>query len=225
VKLYRRLVENGGQASILSLPAATSYWRLAGSAPEDLLRQLNVTARMVILPRDVPLEFSATDHRRARSLAAETAAPTPAAPVVASLRVSLTPLRRRQHRLRHYPDACLNIGRHDRATNSPAYVAPGPALPAVMEGASAPKPVTAPVHVSASNLGLHDLDRAEAQLHHAQTHGFSPTIITAETAELPKTAQFLPSEPPPAAGSTSALVWKPTLERLEAPPPNSIITM
>src|SRR5450432_846599 len=46
VKLYRHLVETGGQASILSLPNSNFVVGTGLTlAPEDLLRQLNVTAR------------------------------------------------------------------------------------------------------------------------------------------------------------------------------------
>jgi len=223
VKLYRRLVENGGQASILSLPSSnfvTGAW--AGSAPEDLLRQLNVTARYGDSPPVMfRLSFPPPTTDEPVSLAAETAAPTPAAPVVAVAASVSNAASTPPAPATTLPQTPVSISAATTApTNSPAYVAPGPALPAVMEGASAPKPVTAPVHVSASNLGLHDLDRAEAQLAPPP----KPTALVQPSsppkpAELPKTAQFLPSEPPPAAGSTSALVWKPTLERLEAPPP------
>jgi hypothetical protein len=45
LKIYRHLVESGGQASVLSLPSNFAMGAWLNSSPEDKLRQLNVTAR------------------------------------------------------------------------------------------------------------------------------------------------------------------------------------
>jgi len=57
-KLYRRLVDGGGRLSVLSLPSAgVTVASLAGPANEDLMRQLNATARYADTP---PVMFRLT---------------------------------------------------------------------------------------------------------------------------------------------------------------------
>jgi hypothetical protein len=73
-----------------------------------------------------------------------------------------------------------------------------------------PKTVSSPPppnggHPRTAN-GLEEIDRAEARL-------------PPPPKRQPSAPEFLPSQPPPAEGSTLALVWKPTIERLPAAAP------
>lgn len=81
LKLYRRLVEGGGRLSVLSLPSAgVTGASLAGPASEDLLRQLNVTARYADAPPVMfRLSFAAPPQEPETAVASD-ASGTPASP-------------------------------------------------------------------------------------------------------------------------------------------------
>ena len=85
LKLYRRLVEGGGRLSVLSLPSAgVTGASLAGAPNEDLLRQLNVTARYADTP---PVMFRLTflaPPEAPETAVASDAAGAPAAPAAGS---------------------------------------------------------------------------------------------------------------------------------------------
>jgi hypothetical protein len=196
VTLYRNLVEHGGQASVLSLPRSTfALNRWQGNSPDDLLRQLNITARyrdtppvMFRLTFTTPPESDETPDVGAVSAtttATSATAPATIAPPVASK-----------------PAA-------DTKPTTVAATAPS-STPVVV---SAP-----PAKRSGDSLGLHDLDRVEAKLAPKQ-----PPIKTPPPAPPPEPVQAVvtdaqyASSPPPPPNSTLALVWKPTIERL--PPP------
>jgi hypothetical protein len=91
-----------------------------------------------------------------------------------------------------------------------APVPVGPAVTASSSPVPIVPPLSAPAQAPAANLGLQNLDRAEALLP-------PPPVNPSKSVDTP---EFLPSTPRPAGDqSTLALVWKPTIERLGAAPP------
>ena len=219
-KLYRQLVEQGGQASILSLPNnnfVASAWPT--SAPDDLLRQLNVTARY----RDTPpvmfrLSFAPPPETQPTVTAAESPSPAAIAAARDETASSVPPLEKTSSpEVVSLPPPMLPIAAP--APANPLPVAPLTAQDEAGKIARAPPlPTpsavktddTRPVH---DNLGLHYLDRAEAKLMPPALQPLpSPPPVLAPMPEFASSAA-----PPP--DSTLALVWKPTIERLpEAAP-------
>jgi hypothetical protein len=215
VKLYRHLVENGGRASILSLPSSGFVVGTGLTlAPEDLLRQLNVTARYEDTPPVMfRLGFVASADAEGLAAASDPATPASAVAVAAVAAATTT------------PPASTTAGSSSAATR-PGSTAATPAVSgqaAELAHASGdktdaranptPKPATAtppspPAHPREPNLGMSELDRAEARLPPP------PKPMSSRTAP-----DFLPSSPAPPPGSTLALVWKPTIERLATPAP------
>jgi hypothetical protein len=200
VALYRNLVEHGGQASVMSLPRSTlAFARWQNTSPDDLLRQLNITARY----RDTPpvmfrLTFTPPDNEAPAGDAVSTPptaiaaiAPTVAEPSVVA---KASP-----------PVVNADTKPNPIATTTPAALSPDPA--------KAPPPAKR----SGDNFGLHDLDRVEAKLAPKQAPIKTP-LPEPEQPVLPVvTDTQYASSPPPPPNSTLALVWKPTIERL--PPP------
>lgn len=245
LKLYRRLVENGGQASILSLPNSSfvvGAW-LSGT-PEDLLRQMNVTARYgdtppVMLRLNFPAPPQPAEATTAvadatgavppapqpaasATPAAVTATPNttqaPAKPIVSATSPGVvatspvTPASTLSTVASSKPAATTapdkSVGSIP-VTAAPPKPAPPAADPPLADSSSKPSATTTTTETprSPAGNGLEEFDKAAAKL-----------------APLPKrkpggTPDFEPSTPPPAAGSTLALVWKPTIERLPAAPP------
>jgi len=226
LKLYRRLVENGGRASLLSLPSgnfAAGTWFSA--APDDLLRQLNVTARY----NDTPpvmfrLSFAAppTSENGAEAespVAAAAPGPLPSAssvspaaspsPPVATLQSATVQSATMPAPARTTPTSAPPPAPPPASVKLGNTAAPASAVPLT---ASPAKPETPPVASKAPSKsglgnGLEEVDRAEARL---------PPPPTKRTAPAP---ELIASEPPPPPGSTLALVWKPTVERLPAAVP------
>jgi len=213
VKLYRHLVETGGQASILSLPNSNFVVGTGLTlAPEDLLRQLNVTARY----QDTPpvmfrLSFAAPADIEATTATTDTATSAPAATLVSTVAgAALTPA---PVTPKPSTPPIATVATTPTTLNPPAPVARASADKPDIVTSVATKPApTTPVlsttgHAREPSLGLDELDRAEARLPPP------PKPVSSRT-----TPDFLPSTPPPPAGSTLALVWKPTIERLAIPP-------
>jgi outer membrane biosynthesis protein TonB len=214
VKLYRNLVENGGRASILSLPSSNfvaGAWR--SNPPEDVLRQLNVTTRYGDSPPVMfRLSFLPPAEVEAPALAADTATPDPA--VAAAVAPAIPPPPPAPAPAVPAPTATPVVTAAPPPVSTAPRVTPVPAPPPVAVASVPPvpvvPPVAAPTHAPASNLGLQNLDRAEALL----------PPPPAKPSKSPDTPEFLPSQPRPAGDqSTLALVWKPTIERLGAAPP------
>ena len=227
LKLYRHLVENGGQASILSLPNSgfvAGTW--SGSTPEDLLRQLNVTARYGDSPPVMfRLSFSPPPNVEPTALAAEAPAPTPApdsttpaTPVAPSVPKAVLALP--APTVTSTPMPVATPGATPPPTNPPAHVVPAAVMPTAM-GESTPKPVAPTlVQVPKPTPERHDPERTGPQLTPPAKPAVSvPAVAPPKPAASPNTSEFLPSEPRPAEGSTLAMLWKPTLERLEAAVP------
>ncbi|MDR3387811.1 MAG: hypothetical protein P4L92_12235 [Rudaea sp.] len=206
MKLYRHLVESGGQASILSLPNSSF---VAGTgltlAPEDLLRQLNVTARYQDTP-PVMFRLSFAAPAQAETVA-DTPPSTPIAAVTgnlsgtASIPVPVPPSP-------SMPPVTATIPPSGTAAAAIAHVPAESITAAAKPVAATPPAASPPGRPPGPNMGLDELDRAEARLPQP------PRPVSPRS-----TPDFLPSTPPPPPGSTMALVWKPTIERLGAPPP------
>ena len=199
IALYRNLVEHGGQATLLSLPRGTfalNHWQ--GGSPDDLLRQLNITARY----RDTPAVMFRLTFTPAPDTD-EAPAMGPASTAVTAV-AATTPV----------------------TNDTPPAKIPSPsASPDTKPSASQPAPVgptqavtTAPPPKSSrDNFGLHDIDRAEAKLVSKQAPIKTPP--PPEPVKAIETDAQYASGPPPPPNSTLALVWKPTIERLPPPMP------
>lgn len=221
VATYRSLVADGGRVSVLSLPAAGStIGDLIEQSPDAMTRRLNLTARrndappvMVRLEFQAPPEVAAAGDTRLAEPGEASPSPTPgtaapAQPAVAAPAASAVPA----------PQAASRISTATPPTPSPA---PKPAASASTVAAAATprgKPPTAP---APSGVAAHD--RAPAAS--AAASKPAPPAATAKApskvagAKAPASSA-LASGPPPPPGSTLALVWKPTVDRLQrAPPP------
>jgi hypothetical protein len=219
VKLYHNLIESGGRASILSLPNSNfvaGTWR--SNPPEDVLRQLNVTARYGDTPQVMfRLTFLAPTEAETAPLAAETSSPNPPVPTATA---SPPPPIATAPAPTPTPAVPTPMPAPVLATAAPpsspaprAGSAPVPAPPPVTT-ASVPAPNVAPLpttpRVATSNLGMQSLDRAEALL----------PPPPPKPSKVPGSPDFQPSTPRPEGDtSTLALVWKPTIERLAAAAP------
>ena len=197
LQLYRSLTERGGATSVLSLPRNTfvlSNWQ--DSSHEDLLRQLNITARyrdtppvMFRLTFTAPADSDATDTI-ANGVTAPPAGAANVPPAVSPTAMVVTP-----------------------STNQKPVVTSSPP-PSIAAPSATPKPKTA------DNMGLHDLDRVEAKLAPKTAPVAAPPIDPVKASE-PEPTEFA-SGPAPAPGSTLSLVWKPTIERLPPPAPAKV---
>jgi hypothetical protein len=211
VQLYRTLLEHGGQVRVLSLPNSNFMMATAvHGARDDLLRQLNVTARY----KDKPpimfrLAFAPAPEEPAPSaaeLAATVAVATPApVPAPAPTAVPSTPM-------------VATTTPPEQAAAKPA--APAPAAPAAVPEASkavsaTPAPASVPVSTAKpgahDNLGLHNLDREEAKLAPPSPLVPAPAKREIKSALVPTSPPLLASTAPPPAGSMEALVWKPSV--------------
>jgi len=233
VQLYRTLLEHGGQASLLSLPSAGFVLAAVHGAPDELLRQLNVTARYQDKP---PIMFRvafapAPEEPPAAPTepALATAAPVPTAPVVsapadahttavASVPVAAT--------VTPAPTPTPATSPKPAAPPAAAVSTPAPAASVAAANppvAANPTPATAPTSSPAvtrspepgvasktarDNLGLHSLDREEARMA-AVTPPLAPPPPKREVQPIPGAA-LAPSAPAP-PDSVLAMVWKPSV--------------
>lgn len=219
VRLYRQMLDSGGRVSILSLPNNTfvvGAW--SASTPQDLLRQLNVTARYGDSPPVMfRLSFAPPPDVEPDLLAAATPIPFPSTPAgVTPPSVPSAPA--------PAPVVVAPVKPATASVITPTSVAPPArpppaAVPPAALGESPPKPSAVPlppaVRAPVASPGLSNLDRAEAQLPAPPKPAASP----AKPGAVLGLTEFPLSEPPPTAGSTLALVWKSTIERLRADPP------
>lgn len=202
LQLYRKLLADGGKASILSLPSPNfglSTWR--ASTPEEVLRQLNVTARYQDSPPIMlRLAFAPPPDSRSPDAipAAESITPPNPKTVADAPEPATTPLAAVVDQPLVAPSKPVTVPRPDRAK-------PAPAIP--LNGT---KPASTSAHSS-----VHNLEPAEDRL------AAMPQPRHSEPpAAVPQTqAPVHTSAPPPPANSTLALVWKNTIEDLpEATP-------
>jgi hypothetical protein len=211
MKLYRHLVETGGHASVLSLPNSNF---VAGTGltlgPEDLLRQLNVTARYEDTPPVMfRLSFAAPADTETAAAVTQASGPDPT-PMAAPNLAGMVPTPGLTQPITTTTAPPAVPASATPAASTPAASAahvPADKTDAVSNAAPKPAPSTSLTNASSRprepNLGLSELDRAEARLPPP------PKPLSSRT-----TPDFLPSTPPPPPGSTLALVWKPTIERL-----------
>jgi len=232
--IYRSLVTEGGRVSVLSLPpAASSIGQLLGETADVMTRQLNLTTRRNDAPpvmvrlafhpvSDVPGAATATAAETPATSAGETgkpatapvvpAAATPppkAAPTAAAASVATPP--------KGAPTtATVSAATPPKPAATPTPPSANPAVPPPAPPVASAKPPTpAPVPARpASAVTIPPVAKAP-----------TPTPATPASATAPKpqgadAAGGQASGPPPEAGSTLALVWKPGEEdRLQAPPP------
>jgi hypothetical protein len=226
--LYGKLVAEGGSAELSSLPeAAFLPADIAAYAPEDLLRQLNVTLRRNTAPPILMrLAFNAPAREPANDALAAAVPETPAAaPTNDAVAPETTPP----------PTPATTTPAAEQApalaTVEPVKL-PEPAksegLPLLSVANAAALPIEAPpvphpeppaevlaVATPPANAlsGKDDAVPAESTT--------SPWSTVAHPSVDPRdAAEMIPaSAPPPAPGSTAALVWRaPTIERLPAKP-------
>ncbi|HET7063348.1 MAG TPA: hypothetical protein VFI49_03665 [Rudaea sp.] len=201
--IYRNLVTSGGRMSVQSLPnPGFTLDALSSEAPDALVRQLNLTTRHNDAP-PVMLRLAfrtpdATDDAAA-------AAPSAVAPTAsASTAVASTAIATAPPASPPKPAGAV-------VTASPTTPAPSAPIvakpPAVTSPPPAPARPTATAAVAATPAKLNGTAVPPAAV--------APALPT-KTGD----AAGLPSTPAPPAGSTLALVWKSTVDRLpDAPPP------
>ena len=218
VQLYRTLLEKGGHASLLSLPSAGFVVAAVHGAPEELLRQLNVTARYQDKP---PIMFRLAFMPAPEEPLQAEAVPTPAsaaqAPSTAVSPVSM-------------PAASSNTA----AAANPLAAAPPPAQTpakpiAVTTGAAAapmsvadkspqataavasmPLSSPAPSEKAALPKPAHSLDRSLDQ-DEARLGSIAPPLALPKREVKPTLTPLGPSEEKPPAGSLLASIWKPSV--------------
>ena len=209
--MYRGLAGEGGKISLLSLPSAgASLGQLLNQTPDVMVRQLNLTARR----NDAPPVMV--------RLAFKTPTPEPetapaANPEVAATTAAVVPPQK--------PAAASPPSTPAVATPAATAAVPSPppaSKPTPSPPPASPAPVVAVAHappVAANAVPLPVQPPAPPVVHPAPAAAV-PEKATPKAAETPS-GSALASGPPPAPGSTLALVWKPSLERLPsaAPPP------
>jgi len=199
--IYRSLVTSGGRMSVQSLPnPGFTLEAFSAEAPEALVRQLNLTTRHndappVMLRLAFKTPNVADDATPA--VASVTTAPTvPAGSIVTSASVVPAPPAK--------PAATI-VSASPTTTASSLPVVSKP--PVVVTSPAPARPATTATAAAATP---------------AKSNGASAAPAAAAPAAPARTgdAGGLPSTPVPPEGSTLALVWKPTVDRLpDAPPP------
>jgi len=243
--IYRSLITEGGRVSVLSLPpAASSIGQLLGETADVMTRQLNLTARRNDAPpvmvrlafhpmsdapgaatttaaAETPTTNAGETGKPATAPAVPAAATPPpkAAPTTSAVTVATQP------KLAPSPTPPPKVAPTTSAVSAAMPQKPAPlptpltAKPAVpppaSSGAVTKLPTPTPVPVRPASVVT------EPPVARAPT----PTPATPASTTGPKpqgadTASAQASGPPPEAGSTLALVWKPGVEdRLQAPAP------
>ncbi|HSE13431.1 MAG TPA: hypothetical protein VLB69_12445 [Rudaea sp.] len=209
--IYRDLVTSGGRMSVQSLPTpGFTLDTFSSATPDALVRQLNLTTRHndappVMLRLTFKATYVAEDATAVAPTPPPAAAPATAPPANTSAAVG-TPA----------PPPSVIPPAATVASTSPA-TSPTP------PPASAPKPrVETPPPVVPAHAPTPPAPSVAAT---PPKTGGTPTpapttAASARPAKPAETATLLPSTPTPPEGSTLALVWKPTIDRLpDAPPP------
>ncbi len=204
-EIYRSLVAEGGHVGVLSLPpATTSIGQLLAETPDVMTRQLNLTARRNDAPPVmVRLGFVASsDAQTATATIAADAVPAASAgpPATTTIAPAPTPAT---------PKAATAT-----VQSAPSPPKPGPAPATLTVMAVKPPPATVPSHSAPA---------AAAPMASALAQAPKP-VAAAPAASAgkplnPDAGSLGTSAPPPPAGSTLALVWKPTVDRLPPPAP------
>lgn len=206
LRIYKALVSSGGHASVLSLPSssfANSAWRIASR--EELLRQLNVTARYQDKPPIMfRLAFSAPPESRA-NLPSDSAVTAAAAtdPATTTPAASAPPAAMAPGPVKPTPQVATAAS--PQAATAASAVAPTPPKVSVPVVVVTPPIGTVAVKVPATELNY--LDRAEARLAPLPKPAPPPTPASQSHAAPLAAAGASTAEPPP--NSTLALIWKP----------------
>ena len=199
-KIYRELVTSGGRMSVQSLPnPGFTLEALSSDAPDALVRQLNLTTRHNDAP-PVMLRLAFKSPEAADDATAAAAAPSTS---VGSTGVTPAP-----------PPSASTTKPVAGVTGSP----PAPTMPAPIIA----KPPVAPAPPAPAPARVATTTGAVVATPAAKSNATSTTPAATAAVTPAKTGDSagLPSTPAPAEGSTLALVWKPTIDRLpEAPPP------
>jgi hypothetical protein len=204
-KIYRELVTSGGRMSVQSLPnPGFTLDALSTETPDALVRQLNLTTRH----NDAPpvmlrLAFRTPDAADDATAAAPGAvAPTaPPSTAVASTPVATAPAT---------PSATPPKAAGGVVTASP--ITPATSAPIVSKPPIVTSPAPAPTRATATATAIAATP--------AKSIGTVPPAAAAPAPAKTGDPAGLPSLPAPPEGSTLALVWKPTVDRLpDAPPP------
>jgi hypothetical protein len=210
-KMYRTVVAGGGHVSVMSLPKATfEMGHTSTLSPDELLRELNVTARYNNTP---PLMFRLAFAPAADdtdTTAAGVATQTPAAaPIVEATKP--TPQN----------DPPAKAATSDVAS---AQVAPTIIPPMVTTSKPTTSKPSAPVVAdqSSSRIDKHTIREPlfpvfpQKDPPRAKTEAATVAQTPSATSD---SSDVLASGPEPPAGSTLALVWKPEIQRLPPPTP------
>lgn len=239
VQLYRALLEHGGQASVLSLPSAGFVLAAVHGAPDELLRQLNVTARYkdkppimfrvafapapeepAAAPIEPPPTVAAAPASTASATPSPSSAPTPtnANPVPATPAPPATAAT--QVAANSAPSAAAKAPVQSPAPATPTPAPPVAASPAPTAPAVAVAPSPAPAaktsetttstKTARDNLGLHNLDREEERLA-TVTPPLAPPAKREIRSALTPVAPLGPSAEAPPSGSLLSMVWKPSV--------------
>jgi hypothetical protein len=218
VQLYRTLLEKGGHASLLSLPSAGFVVATVHGVPEELLRQLNVTARYQDKPpimfrlafAPAPEEAPASEAPvLAEALpATAAAAPTPPSTLAASTVPNvpvITPAALAAALAK--PAAAEPVAASVVKAPVPVADKPTPtiaAAPILPTANKAPEPV---IPVKPAHSLDHSLDQEEARL-----AAVTPPLALPKREIKPGLAPSLgASEETPPAGSLLASIWKPSV--------------
>ena len=224
LQLYRTLLEKSGRASLLSLPSAGFVVAAVHGAPEELLRQLNVTARYQDKPPIMfRLAFAPAPEEPPPSPTATTSADVPAAApastVAAANPAAATPAPTPAPAKAAAPPPAAPV------IPAPAPIAPSPAPAPALASTPAPTPsVSKPPEAAGPPKPAHSLDHSLDQ-EEARLAAVTPPLAALPKREakstLPPSLGASEEMPPP--GSLLASIWKPSvLETLpeEAPERN-----
>jgi hypothetical protein len=215
LQLYRTLLEKGGRASLLSLPSAGFVVAAVHGTPEELLRQLNVTARYQDKP---PIMFRlAFAPAPEEPPAIEPTAVAAGAPPVPPTTAAVAP-----------PNPIATAPTPAPAPAAPAQPAAAPPVvpvvpmsaPVAANPAPAPTvaatptstPVSKPPEAASPPKPAHSLDHSLDQ-EEARLAAVTPPLAAPPKREVKSTLppSLSASEEMPPAGSLLASIWKPSV--------------
>ncbi len=197
-KIYRELVTSGGRMSVQSLPnPGFTLESLSSDAPDALVRQLNLTTRH----NDAPPVMLRLAFKSPEPADDATAAAPPSTSVASTGVAPAVP-----------PPSSPTTKPVAVVTASPP--APTTPAPIIAKPPVTTAPTPAPARVATTTGAVVATPPAKST---ATTT--TPAAATAATPAKTGDPAALPSTPTPPQGTTLALVWKPTVDRLPAAPP------
>jgi hypothetical protein len=205
VKMYRTMVAGSGRLNVLSLPKpGFKLAQVSTLAPEDLLRNLNMTARYNNTP---PVMFR---------LAFETPPTDSTDTASTTIVVTPPPIAQTTADIKKTPQtvAATPIVSAPTAKSSDAVPTISPMI------VTPPKTVASMDRATAANSGRLDKHSIREPMFPIFTGAPAPSSA-AKTTPPPTvppdntdSSEIMPSIPEPPPGSTMALVWKPQIQRL-----------